>query len=104
MRRDSIRWPDQLALDRGVPAMLCYLWLLVTLLQLAWRDYRHIAPASEAAGLPLGVWGAVLGFALSSLTNYNFGDAEVVLLLWLLAGLQLVNQAFHTATPATSQA
>lgn len=95
--------PIQLALDRGLPALGCYVWLLATMLSLAWRSYRsrplQLATSTPAwsAGLPLGVFGALLGFSFSSLANYNFGDSEVLLLLLLLVGLLLISgQAVST--------
>jgi hypothetical protein len=89
--------PIQLALDRGLPALGCYVWLLATMLSLAWRDYRFRQITSSASsfgwppGLQLGTFGALLGFSFSSLANYNFGDSEVLLLLLLLVGLLLMN-------------
>lgn len=89
--------PIQIALDRGLPALGCYVWLLVTMLSLAWRGYRsrHLHLSAPATfwppGLPLGVFGALLGFSFSSLANYNFGDSEVLLSLLLLIGLLLIS-------------
>jgi hypothetical protein len=40
--------------------------------------------------LALSILGALLGFALSSLVNYNLGDAEALLLLLSLIGFLLV--------------
>jgi hypothetical protein len=84
--------PIQLALDRGVPALACYVWLLATLLAFAWRGYKRMQAAGSAfpAGSMLGVFGALCGFTASSLVNYNFGDSETLLLLLLLVGLLIV--------------
>jgi O-antigen ligase len=80
--------PVQLAFDRGLPALLFWLWLMSAFLLTAaraealWRD----APDREAHGLALGINGALAGFLASSLVNYNFGDAEVALLVWWMMG------------------
>jgi hypothetical protein len=80
--------PIQLAFDRGLPALLFWLWLMYVFWKTAaraertWRD----APDADAHGLALGTGGALAGFLASSLVNYNFGDAEVALLLWWLMG------------------
>ena len=80
--------PIQLAFDRGLPALLFWLWLMYVFWKTAaraertWRD----APDADAHGLALGINGALAGFLASSLVNYNFGDAEVALLLWWLMG------------------
>ena len=52
----------------------------------ATRAERHwrAAPDAAAHGLLLGATGALVGFFASSLVNYNFGDAEVTLMLWWL--------------------
>jgi O-antigen ligase len=81
--------PIQLAFDRGLPALILWLWLLVVFwLMLARGELRLRAAPGEAAahGLLLGATGALAGFFVSSLVNYNFGDAEVALLLWWLMG------------------
>ena len=84
--------PIQLALDRGLPALACYIWLLARLAALAWRGYRQEQQRQNgfSAGLQLGVLGACLGFSASSLTNYNFGDSEALFMLLLLSSLVLL--------------
>jgi hypothetical protein len=80
--------PLQLAFDRGLPALLLWLWLLVLFwltLMRAERAYRASSDAG-AHGFLLGATGALAGFCASSLVNYNFGDAEVALVLWWLMG------------------
>jgi hypothetical protein len=82
--------PIQLAFDRGLPALLLWLWLLAVFwLTLARGERRLRAAPDEAAahGLLLGATGALAGFFASSLVNYNFGDAEVALVLWWLLGM-----------------
>jgi O-antigen ligase len=80
--------PLQLAFDRGVPALLFWLWLCAAFwltLARAEKFFRETTEA-QAHGLLLGATGALAGFLVSSLVNYNFGDAEVALLLWWLMG------------------
>ncbi|MDQ1522907.1 MAG: hypothetical protein QOE47_831, partial [Pyrinomonadaceae bacterium] len=50
------------------------------------RSLRADTNAASAHGLLLGATGALAGFFASSLVNYNFGDAEVALVLWWLMG------------------
>jgi uncharacterized protein with PQ loop repeat len=81
--------PIQLAFDRGLPALLLWLWLLVAFWRTLARGERRLraAPGEAAAhGLLLGATGALAGFFASSLVNYNFGDAEVALVVWWLMG------------------
>jgi predicted permease len=87
--------PIQIAFDRGLPALLFWLWLMCAALLLAaraerlWRD----APDPASHGLALGITGALAGFLASSLVNYNFGDAEVALLVWWMMGVSVVLNA-----------
>jgi len=80
--------PIQIALDRGLPALGCYVWLMAALLLMTWRGYRGTGNP-QAGGLMLGAFGALIGFSASSLANYNFGDSEVVMLLLAVVGLAL---------------
>ncbi|HEY9403060.1 MAG TPA: hypothetical protein VIQ24_10225, partial [Pyrinomonadaceae bacterium] len=71
------------------PALLLWLWLLAVFWLTLSRGERRLraAPDDAAAhGLLLGATGALAGFFASSLVNYNFGDAEVALVLWWLMG------------------
>ena len=80
--------PLQIAFDRGLPALVLWLWLCVALWLTAARAERLWRNEDDAGahGLTLGATGALAGFFASSLVNYNFGDAEVALLLWWLTG------------------
>jgi hypothetical protein len=81
--------PIQLAFDRGLPALLLWLWLLAAFWLMLTRGERQLRVAPDhpgAHGLLLGATGALAGFFASSLVNYNFGDAEVALVLWWLMG------------------
>ncbi len=86
--------PVQLAFERGLPALLFWLWLMFVFWRVAagaerlWRGGRD----AGAHGLALGIVGALAGFLASSLVNYNFGDAEVALLVWWMMGVTAVNR------------
>ncbi|HEX6183857.1 MAG TPA: O-antigen ligase family protein [Pyrinomonadaceae bacterium] len=81
--------PIQLAFERGLPALLFWLWLMWVFWRLALRAERawRTSPDVYAHGLALGLLGALAGFLASSLVNYNFGDAEVALLVWWMMGV-----------------
>ena len=84
--------PIQLAFDRGLPALLLWLWLMFLFWRTAARAERRWRDSPDAAthGLALGITGALAGFLASSLVNYNFGDAEVALLVWWMMGVAVV--------------
>jgi O-antigen ligase len=81
--------PIQIAMDRGLPALGCYIWLIAAMLIAARRSYRQANEKGDVfdKSLTLGAFGAVTGFSLSSLTNYNFGDSEVLMMLLFIVGL-----------------
>jgi O-Antigen ligase/PDZ domain len=90
--------PIQIAMDRGLPALSCYLWLTVILFMLTWRGYRQTILAGDglSAGLMLGSLAVLIGFSLSSLVNYNFGDSEILMLLLFIIGLVIVTMRHST--------
>lgn len=82
--------PIQIAMDRGLLALGCYIWLMAVMIITVWRRFRWQSGRGEmmAAALPLGALGVLIGFCAGSLVNYNFGDSEIVMLLlfvWALA-------------------
>jgi hypothetical protein len=84
--------PLQLAFDRGLPALFFWLWImflfwrLVTSGEFATRDTGD----TNRHGVLLGATGALAGFFVSSLVNYNFGAGVVALAFWWLMGIALV--------------
>jgi hypothetical protein len=84
--------PIQIAVDRGLPALGCYLWLMAMLFVMTWRGYKKSLPALSitGSGLMLGAVAALIGFSASSLINYNFGDSEPLLMLLSVVALSLV--------------
>ncbi|HJU93031.1 MAG TPA: O-antigen ligase family protein [Pyrinomonadaceae bacterium] len=84
--------PLQLAFDRGLPMLLLWLWLMALFWLTIARAERRAADLSDtnSYGILLGTLGALTGFLVSSLVNYNYGDAEVAMLFWFLMGFALV--------------
>jgi O-antigen ligase len=84
--------PLQLAFDRGLPALGFWLWIMatfwffVTRMEKSQRDSSY----TDSYGVLLGATGALAGFFVSSLVNYNFGDSEVALVFWWLMGTVVV--------------
>jgi O-Antigen ligase len=87
--------PLQIAFERGLPALLFWLWLMAACWLMAARSEKLFRDFTDANrhGLLLGATGAIAGFFASSLVNYNFGDAEVALVFWWLLGTVIVLSA-----------
>src|SRR5262245_57708792 len=98
--------PIQIAVDRGLPALGCYLWLMAMFFVMACRGYKKSLPAGDnvGSGLMLGTVAALVGFSASSLVNYNFGDSEPLLMLLSVVALSLVASAgFEPQSAQTAQ-
>ena len=80
--------PLQIAFERGLPALLFWLWIMFRFWRLTARAEKQARDSDDANlhGLLLGATGSIAGFFASSLVNYNFGDAEVALVFWWLMG------------------
>jgi O-antigen ligase len=68
--------PLQIAAERGLPALVLWLWFLVALIRDLWRRFSS-GGQRELAAAALAVVGAVLA---AGLFEYNFGDSEVLML------------------------
>jgi membrane-associated protease RseP (regulator of RpoE activity) len=81
--------PIQVATWWGLIALTFYFAAMAVLLAQCWKLYRLARARNhlESGGLALGVLGALIAFNVASLAHFNFGDGEVVMALWLVAGL-----------------
>jgi O-antigen ligase len=93
----------QIALERGVPALIVWLLLIGVyvrmLLKIIGRRKQASIGNRQSAmsnlhdfplGLALGALGGITGFFVSGLVHYNWGDSEVVTVVYLIMGLNLV--------------
>ena len=81
----------QIALERGVPALIAWLILLGVYARTLWRLPRLVPKENWIErGIVLGALGGLLGFMLSGVVHYNWGDSEVVMILYVIMGLSLV--------------
>jgi O-antigen ligase len=81
----------QIALERGVPALIVWLILLGVYARMLIGLLRTDG-LNEIRGIPLGALGGLVGFFASGLVHYNWGDSEVVMVFYLIMGLSLVVQ------------
>src|SRR5258707_4848036 len=81
----------QIALERGVPALIVWLILIGTYARMLWRLRRRVPPENWIErGMVLGALGGLVGFMCSGVVHYNWGDSEVVMIFYLIMGLSLV--------------
>lgn len=80
----------QIALERGVPALIVWLILLGAYVRMLWRIQRQAGIDDFARGIAIGALGGTIGFVTSGLVHYNWGDSEVVTVFYFIMGLCLV--------------
>lgn len=78
--------PIQLAVERGVPALLIWLVVLALYARTLYRGFTRPASAEDwrSRGILLGCTGALIGFFASGLVHYNLGDQEVAMVFFIL--------------------
>ena len=82
--------PLQLALERGIPALIAWLVLLAIYGSMLWRLTRsEMLGGWIERGIALGALGGLIGFFAAGLVHYNFGDSEVVMIFYIVMGLAL---------------
>ena len=81
--------PVQLAVERGIPALLIWLIVLALCGRTLWRGFRIAAGSSDwrSRGILLGCIGSLVGFFVSGLVHYNLGDQEVAMVFFILMAL-----------------
>ncbi len=96
--------PLQLLVERGLPALLLWLWVLWvygrTLRRgFGIRDSGFNAEDSSGnsqpkdwreQGIMLGAFGGAVGFFTGGIVHFNLGDAEVAMVFFMLMGLSVV--------------
>ncbi len=91
--------PLQLLVERGLPALLLWLWVLwrygktlLNYLRIENRKSKIENPNSsdwQKKGIILGGFGSLVGFFTSGLVHFNLGDAEVAMVFFMLMGLSV---------------
>ncbi len=105
----------QIALERGLPALIVWLVLLGLYARLLWLIIHHPPPDDPALqfrnsaisqfrnfprALAVGALGSTVGFFISGLVHYNWGDSEVVTVFYFIMGLSLVVERFQRSLGA----
>jgi O-antigen ligase len=80
----------QIALERGVPALIVWLLLMAVYARMLIGIVRTSIDLPEARGVALGAFGGLAGFFVSGVVHYNWGDSEVVTVFYFIMGLSLV--------------
>ena len=85
--------PIQLAVECGLPTLAIWLWLMGAYLVFLVQLRAKLRKSSWfAQGVTSGVLGGFVAFMLIALLQYNFGDAEAMVVFWLCMGLAFALQ------------
>jgi membrane-associated protease RseP (regulator of RpoE activity) len=81
--------PIQIATWWGLPALMLYFSMMAIFAVETWKLCKRLKSERRwtLRGIAIGGLGALVAFNVSSLVHFNFGDGEVVMMFWLLAGL-----------------
>lgn len=83
--------PLQILVERGLPGLLLWGWIFAAFFRRAARTLGRLPPeAGEDRALVLGAIMAIAAFLVGGLTEYNFGDTEVLLVACSLMALPFV--------------
>ncbi len=83
----------QIAAERGLLGLACWLWIWGAYGYHTWHIYRRLEPEHrQAKALVVGSMASVLGFQIEGLFEYTFGDSEAVTLTYFLMALPFVVQ------------
>jgi O-antigen ligase len=75
--------PLQIAAERGIPALIIWLWFMFTLM----RDFLRMWKRSSMPSLPAAGLAAVVATIAAGMFEYNFGDSEFLMLFLVLVTL-----------------
>jgi O-antigen ligase len=83
----------QVAAERGLVGLACWLWIWGVYGYHTWRIYGRLGPEHrQAKALVVGSLASVIGFHIEGLFEYTFGDSEVITLTYFLMALPFVIQ------------
>jgi O-antigen ligase len=83
--------PLQMLVERGVLGLAAWLWIWVAFFARAIGRLRRLpAQATSERALVIGSMAAIVGFLVAGLSEFNFGDSEVVMVAWAVMALPWV--------------
>jgi O-antigen ligase len=86
--------PLQILVERGVLGLATWLWIWVAFIGKGIGVLRRLAEdAARERSLVIGSLAAIVAFLVAGLSEYNFGDSEVVMVAWALMALPWVADA-----------
>jgi len=75
--------------DGGLLGLGMFLWLLMTIYKVSFHIFKKLEDG-YLKGISWGFLGSFTAFLIAGLSQYNFGDSEVVMLFYFLLGMVMV--------------
>jgi len=73
----------------GSIGFIIVIFLLYKIFMLNWNIYKKVKNVELASSYALGTLGAYVGFLISGLAEWNFGDQEIITMVWFTIGLNI---------------
>ncbi len=91
-RRDHLHsTPLQILAEMGPIGFIAFLWWMIVFIKLSFHTFHRIKDKnSYEKALMLGIFSAFIGFLINGLVEFNFGDSEVVMMVYIMMGLALL--------------
>lgn len=92
----------QYAAERGIPALLCFLWLIGAIAADFVRALRHPALTKNGSAVLHGALAVIIASLAEGMFEYNLGDSEVltIFLSAVTCGYVVVRQLSDASAPA----
>ncbi len=81
--------PLQILVTLGAVGFIALYALFFRIAVVEWKTYRQVKEDWFRGSVALGALGVFVGFHVMGLTEWSFGDQEVVILFWISVGLSL---------------
>ena len=89
----------QIAVERGIPALLAWAWFSVAYFLFLMRLIRRLNGQNRlATGVAVGVLAAFLAFTFTSFVHYNLGEESLAMILFFYFGIAIALDRM-TSTP-----
>ncbi len=77
------------AVDSGLLGLGIFIWLLITIYKVSFHIFKEMQDG-YFKGIAWGFLGSFTAFLVAGLSQYNFGDSEVVMLFYFLLAMLVV--------------
>lgn len=78
-----------MAVDSGLLGLGIFIWLLITIYKVGFHIFKELEQG-YFKGIAWGFLGSFTAFLIAGLSQYNFGDSEVVMLFYFLLAMVMV--------------